>query len=66
MIAQTESIKFVMKNSHLSAGEWLERIVLALAWVLPRAPWVLLAALANGALEELLFRGLFLGIFANL
>jgi membrane protease YdiL (CAAX protease family) len=33
---------------------------LTLARVLPWTPWVLLAALANGALEELLFRGLFL------
>ncbi len=33
---------------------------LTLARVLPWTPWVLLAALANGALEEILFRGLFL------
>jgi membrane protease YdiL (CAAX protease family) len=33
---------------------------LTLARVLPWTPWVLLAALANGTLEEVLFRGLFL------
>ncbi len=33
---------------------------LTLARVLPWTPWVLLAALANGTLEEILFRGLFL------
>jgi membrane protease YdiL (CAAX protease family) len=34
---------------------------LSLARVLPWAPWLLLFVLANGAAEELLFRGLFLG-----
>jgi membrane protease YdiL (CAAX protease family) len=33
---------------------------LTLARVLPWTPWVLLTVLANGALEEILFRGLFL------
>jgi uncharacterized protein len=33
---------------------------LTVAKVLPWAPWILIIVLANGALEELLFRGLFL------
>ncbi len=33
---------------------------LTVAQVLPWIPWVLIAVLANGALEEILFRGLFL------
>jgi membrane protease YdiL (CAAX protease family) len=56
------SIAFVIAaaGSIPMAGLLFKGEGLTLARVLPWTPWILIAVLANGALEEILFRGLFL------